>query len=250
MPPSWAESWQRSWDELEEHLVHERERRLLVLVDIVEAMTGTGPIVVDLACGPGTITRRLLDRLHLARSIAVDIDPVLLTIAAATFADDGRVQIVRADLNDPAWIDSLPEPEVDAVLTATALHWLPEHAVRRLYGDLAGLVRTGGVVAHTEEMPVVELPRLGPAFTDVARRRRLGADDAEALWDAWWEQVSHDPALQRALAQRQAAFETSYPTEEFSPPAEWHVRALMDAGFVEAGVVWRSGASAVVAAVR
>jgi hypothetical protein len=36
-------------------------------------------------------------------------------------------------------------------------------------------------------------------------------------------------------------FETNYPTEEFSPPADWHVTALRDAGFAEAGVVWRSG---------
>src|SRR5262245_55278865 len=250
MAPSWAESWQRSWDHLEEHLVPDRERRLAVLLDVVEAMTGTGPTVVDLACGPGTITRRLLDRFDRARSIAVDIDPVLLAIASATFAGDDRVRIVQADLNDPAWIVSLPEREVDAVVTATALHWLPEHAVRRLYGDLAGLVRTGGVFAHAEKMPLVELPRLGAALAEVERQRRTVGDDAAARWDAWWEQASRDPALQRAMAHRRVVFQTSYPAEEFSPPADWHVSALRDAGFTEAGVVWRSGAGAVVAAMR
>lgn len=45
-------------------------------------------------------------------------------------------------------------------------------------------------------------------------------------------------------------FETNYPTEEFSPPADWHVTALRDAGFAEAGVVWRSGPARSVAAVR
>src|SRR5262245_47176627 len=95
----WAESWQRSWDRLEAQLVPDRELRIGVLVDVVEAMVGSAPRVVDLGCGPGTVTRRLLNRLPGACAIAVDVDPVLLTIAAATFADDDRVRIVRADLN-------------------------------------------------------------------------------------------------------------------------------------------------------
>jgi O-methyltransferase involved in polyketide biosynthesis len=213
-------------------------------------MAGTAPTVVDLACGPGSITCRLFDRLPRARSIAVDVDPVVLTIAAATFADDDRVQVVRADLRDPGWRDALPESPVDAILTATALHWLPEDGVRRLYRDLAGLVPRGGVVAHSEQMPLTDLPRLGPALAEIERQRRAGRDERRARWDAWWEQASREPALQLAVAQRRAVFETTYPTEEFSPPADWHVTALRDAGFAEAGVVWRSGPAAVIAAVR
>jgi trans-aconitate methyltransferase len=230
--------------------VPDRERQISALLDVVEAMAGTAPTVVDLACGPGTITCRLFDRLPRARSIAVDVDPVLLTIASATFADDDRVQVVRADLRDPGWSAALPECQVDAVVTATALHWLPQDAVRRLYRDLAGLVRRGGVVAHSERMPLANLPRLGSALTEIKQRHGVGRDDGQARWDAWWERASREPALEPAMAQRHAVFETTYPTEEFSPPADWHVTALRDAGFAEAGVVWRSGPAAVVAAVR
>jgi SAM-dependent methyltransferase len=158
--------------------VPDRERLISVLLDVVETMAGTAPTVVDLACGPGSITCRLFDRLPRARSIAVDVDPVVLTIAAATFADDDRVQVVRADLRDPGWRDALPESPVDAILTATALHWLPEDGVRRLYRDLAGLVPRGGVVAHSEQMPLTDLPRLGPALAEIERQRRAGAMSA------------------------------------------------------------------------
>jgi SAM-dependent methyltransferase len=250
VPLGWAESWQRSWAQLEEDLVSDRELRLRVLLDVVEAMAGTSPTVLDLACGPRTITLRLLDRFPRARSIAVDVDPVLLAIASATFADDDRVRIVQADLNNAAWADALPKLQLDAVLTATALHWLSEDTVRRLYGDLAGLVRPGGVLAHTEQMPLAELPRLGPALAEIEQRGQTGTDGRQARWDAWWEQASRDPALQPAITERHLVFETGYPTEEFSPPAEWHIAALRDAGFTEVGVLWRSGAGAVVAAVR
>ena len=228
----------------------DRERLISTLLDLVEAIAGTAPTVVDLACGPGTITSRLLDRLPRARAIAVDADPVLLTIASATFANDDRVRVVRADLRDRAWRDALPESRVDAILTSTALHWLPEEAVRRLYRDLAGLVGRGGVVAHSEQMPLTDLPHIGPALAKIERQRRAEREDRRARWDAWWEQASREPALQPAMTQRRVVFETTYPTEEFSPPADWHIAAMRDAGLAEAGVVWRSGPAAVIAAVR
>jgi O-methyltransferase involved in polyketide biosynthesis len=191
----------------------------------------------------------LLDRLPAARSIAVDVDPVLLTIASVTFGGDDRVRIVRADLRDPAWVDEVPE-RVDAVITATALHWLPEEAVQRVYRDLAHVVRPGGVVAHAEEMPLVEMPRLSSGLAEVERERRIRQHaDARVGWDAWWETAAHDPALGIAIAERRTVFTSNYPTEEFSPPADWHIAALREAGFTEVGVVWRSGTGAVVAAV-
>jgi trans-aconitate methyltransferase len=41
--------------------VSDRERLFSTLLDVVEAMAGAAPTVVDLACGPGSITSRLLD---------------------------------------------------------------------------------------------------------------------------------------------------------------------------------------------
>src|SRR5688500_2880175 len=105
----WATQWQSSWDRLEEAFIPNREAKLTALVDVLEAVADAGPTVVDLACGTGSVTRRLLDRLPAARSIALDVDPVLLTIAEATFADERRVRIVRADLRSDRWFDAVPD---------------------------------------------------------------------------------------------------------------------------------------------
>lgn len=251
MTRRWAEAWQRSWDQLEEGLVPDRELWIGAMLDVVDAIGIEAPTVLDLACGTGTVTRRLLRRRAAAHSIAVDIDPVLLNIASATFDGDDRVRIVRADLRNPAWIDALPEREVDATLTATALHWLPEDTVRRLYRDLAHLVRPGGVVAHAEVMPLEDLPALGVGLARLERERRAAhLSDGSSAWNAWWQKAAQDPALGAASEERRAVFPTNYPAEEFSPPAEWHIAALRYAGFAEAGVVWRSGTGAVVAAIR
>jgi SAM-dependent methyltransferase len=248
---TWAEDWQRSWDRQQEGYIPDREARLGALLDIVEAVGGPSPLVLDLACGTGSITRRVLDRLPEARSVAVDLDPALLSIARGSLGDDPRVRLVRADLTDPGWTAALPEIGFDAVVTATALHWLPGPALRRLYADLWTVVREGGVVANADEMSEGDLPRLQAALDDLERRRRADLmADGRPDWDAWWDLAGLDPALSEAVAARQALFGgVNHPTS-FHPPASWHVAALAGAGFVEAGVAWRRGPGAVVAAVR
>ncbi|MET9930580.1 class I SAM-dependent methyltransferase, partial [Streptomyces sp. NPDC006324] len=140
----WA-GWQQSWDRQQEWYMPDREERFRVMLDMVEALVGPKPRVLDLACGTGSITDRLLKRFPEATSTGVDLDPALLAIAEGYFAGDERVTFVTADLKDPAWAADLPYDAYDAVLTATALHWLHSEPLAALYGQLAGLVRDGAV---------------------------------------------------------------------------------------------------------
>ena len=88
-------------------------------------------------------------------------------------------------------------------------------------------------------------------MTEFARTRLSANDDSgRGAWDAWWNDAARDPALRDAAVERRSIFAASYPTEEFSPPADWHVEALTAGGFTEAGVAWRSGNGAIVVAVR
>jgi SAM-dependent methyltransferase len=246
----WGETWQRSWDRQQEGYMPDREQRLGALVDVVEAVAGPAPRVLDLACGTGSISRRLLGRLPAARIVALDVDPALLAIASATLGGDGRVRIVRADLADPGWARAVDGTLFDAVVTATALHWLPEPTLARLYRDLHGLVRRGGVMANADDMAPAGMPQLASALEVLARRRRDEVcADGRPDWSGWWDIVATDPVLAPAVAERRRLFGGDH-SASFDPPAEWHVGALADAGFAEAGVAWRSGTGAIVAAVR
>jgi SAM-dependent methyltransferase len=254
---AWADAWQDSWDRQQEGFMPERPARIDALVDLVEASSSISspvgrpaPLVLDLACGTGSITRRLLERVPTARSIAVDIDPALLAIAQASLGSDDRVQLVTANLLDPDWPAALPATSFDAVVTATALHWLPEAALRRLYADLARLARPGGVVGNADAMANPELPQLGNALeaVEAGLRDRVRADGRPG-WEEWWDLAAADPVLADAVEERRRFFGGNHPAE-FDPPADWHVRALRDAGFSEAGVAYRWGNGALVAAVR
>lgn len=77
--------------------------------------------MLDLACGTGSITDRVLKRFPEATSTGVDLDPALLTIAEGHFAGDARVTFVTADLKDPDWRAALPHGSFDAILTRKSL---------------------------------------------------------------------------------------------------------------------------------
>ena len=68
--------------------------------------------MLDLGCGTGSVTLRLLSRLPSARVVALDVDPVLLTIAAANFAGDERVRIAAwwaSAARDPLLVAAMDE---------------------------------------------------------------------------------------------------------------------------------------------
>ena len=178
--------------------------------------------MLDLACGTGSITDRLLDRFPDATSTGVDLDPALLDHRRGHFAGDERVTFVTADLKDPDWARALPHDTYDAVLTATALHWLHSEPLAALYGQLAGLVRDGGVFMNADHMP--DAPRPGstppsapsgtPAWTGPRRPAPLD-------WAEWW-----------AARRRRTRCSPSRPPRRFEiygehadgdmPSAAWH----------------------------
>ncbi|WP_407702295.1 class I SAM-dependent methyltransferase [Streptomyces specialis] len=258
MPPSTGrkgtevtdwQAWQESWDRQQEWYLPDREERFRVMLDMVEALTGDKPRVLDLACGTGSITARLLRRFPGAVSTGVDLDPALLTIARGTFEGDDRVEFVTADLTDPEWPARLPYDTYDAVLTATALHWLSADELRALYGRLAGVVRPGGVVMNADHMPGEGTPRVHAAERAWTEARRERAKAAGALdWEEWWRVVSAAPELAEQARQRFEIFGSHRDGEIL--PASWHLDTLRAAGFEETTIAWASLTDALVLALR
>ncbi|MFE2726568.1 class I SAM-dependent methyltransferase [Kitasatospora sp. NPDC059327] len=243
------QDWQRSWDRQQEWYLPDREERFRAMLDVVEAVTGPAPRVLDLACGTASITERLLARLPGAASVGVDQDPALMAIARGLLADEPRFTLVTADLKDPDWATRLPAGPYDAVVTATALHWLRADDLVRLYGDLAELIRPGGVFLNADHAPETSIPLL-TAADEAFQQRRQERERADGVldWAGWWAAAAADPLLAEQVAARGAIYGSHADGE--SHPADWHTARLVEAGFREAGVTWRSVTDALVAAVR
>lgn len=244
-----AKLWTERWDAQQERYVADREERFDVVGDVVEHATREqhSSVVVDLGCGPGSLSGRLAHRLPGAEIIGVDADPLLLGLGRAHYTE--RVRFVDADLADPTWpqLAGLPE-QVDAAVSATALHWLEPAQLEDLYARLADHLRPGGVFVNADHLRLPE-----PAVEELAlqvraaRATRVGVTDNED-WHGWWDAVLADETLAPLVDERSQRAITHGGANGLS--ADGHGELLRKAGFTEVGTVWQSGDDHVLVGVR
>ena len=254
-----ARDWISRWDRQQEVYLADREERFTALIDAVEVAAGRpDPLVIDLGCGPGSLSVRLLRRLPSATVIAVDADPVTLSLGRAAHGDAPGLRFLDLDLRSPDWAARLgiePGRLVDAVVSTTALHWLSAAELRDLYATLAGLLRPGGLFLDGDHLRLSEaespvLARLDRALEEREDQRRFPGGHAGRAedWGQWWAAVAADPALAGAFAERDRR------TVHHHGPAgnllSVHVSALRAAGFGEVGTLWQRGGNRLLCAVR
>lgn len=159
-----------SWDaQVYATFADERSRPFVDLLDRVGA--DAPRTVVDLGCGPGTLTAGLADRWPTAHVTGVDSSPEM--IEAAREHAGPRVSFVLGDLD--SWRAEQP---VDVVLSNAALQWVPGH--RALLPGLVGALAPGGWLAFQV-----------PGNFDAPSHRSLRAVAAEQPYAA------HTDALER-----------------------------------------------------
>lgn len=243
------QGWLARWDAQQAFYVPRREERFAVMLDVVEALRGPEPLVLDLASGPGSISARLLDRLPRARAVAVDVDPVLLAMGQGALGEqDGRLYWVEADLRDPRWVSALPVGPYDAVLTTTALHWLRPADLLRVYHDVAGLLAPGGALLNGDRLGFPpSQPAIQRAVDSVRDSRRRG--DRTEPWDRWWAELSEEPAL-APLLERRRQLDHGAAHGSHAQLATLHEAALAEAGFTEIDTIWADLDDRVLLAVR
>lgn len=249
LTPAVAARWVARWERQQEHYATARAERFAVLCDAVEVVTAgqQRPLVLDLGCGPGSLTRLLDQRLPHAEIVGVDADPFLLGLGQAV--DGVAVRYVKAVLGDDGWLAALRlDRPVDAVVSSTALHYLDPSSLAGLYAQVAGVLRPGGLLANGDQLPPAD-PALAGLADEVGRRRAAGTDPTEPGedWQSWWAAAGADPALRNLLALRQ---EQVLPVGDHPVPAERHLALLSGAGFAACGVVWQVGTSTVIATLR
>ncbi|KQO61426.1 methyltransferase domain-containing protein [Curtobacterium sp. Leaf261] len=91
--------------------------------DLVAQVGAVAPRrVVDLGCGPGTLTATLADRWPDAEVIGIDSSSSMLDEAASVAADRPNLRFERGEIAD--W---RPDQRDDVVVTNAALQWVPSH---------------------------------------------------------------------------------------------------------------------------
>lgn len=257
--------WLERWDAQQTRYLPEREERFTVMLDAVAALLPPDFVALDLACGPGAISQRLLTRFPQARSIALDYNPVLLHLGRQALGTlDGRLTWLTQSLTEPGWVEAvaaalrpLGRTQLDAVLSTTALHWLPVEHLTRVYNQLGALVRPGGLLLNGDHMAY---PPSLPVFRGLAAqhsaqlRQTAFTEQGGEDYRQWWEAIEQgwlaaDPTLQ-AIFDAYHANEQQRRREFSEPIALVHLAALADAGFDQVDTLWQHYDNRVLLAVK
>ncbi|MBU3065883.1 class I SAM-dependent methyltransferase [Nocardia sp. NEAU-G5] len=241
-----ADTWVRRWDHQQETYVPDRETVFAVIADAVAAHTQRpDPVVIDLACGPGSLGARILERLPRARVIGVDTDPVLLALGRSAHG----LELLDRNLTDPQWLAALPISDpVDAIVSTTALHWLRTDQLAQLYTQTARLLRPGGILLNGDDIATrdTEIDLLDQVIRARHAERESVGDHED--WDEWWTAIKAEPELVDAVAERERrAWE--HP-ENGNTTYELHLTLLRQAGFRTVSQLWQYGRRRIIAAIN
>ncbi|MGC5311515.1 class I SAM-dependent methyltransferase [Micromonospora zamorensis] len=241
LDPTQIVRWREAWSQVMEGFVPHLASLEETLCRVAETAGGRTPgRVLDLGGGPGLLAERMARRWADAEITLMDIDPVLLALARGALA--GEVRALEGDLSSSSWVDRTGGG-YDLVTVVMTLHYLPLAQVRAFYDDARRCLTSGGLLIVADLMPDEGLPSLmnalNPAPNEVA---------AELAWAQWWSDIREMEELRPLLAQREAIFGNRLPAE-FTAPASWHATAAREAGFDQAGILWRCGRHAALAAV-
>jgi tRNA (cmo5U34)-methyltransferase len=176
--------------------------------------------VLDLGAGTGLLSAHVLAEYPTAEVVLLDGAPAMLGEARARLGD--RARYVEGDLTDP-----LPAGPWDAVVSALAIHHLPDEGKTSLFTRVREGLAAGGLFVNAEQVAAAT-PELDEHYLrhHETCARALGTGDEE--WAGALERMRHD---------RKAS-------------VEQHLDWLRRAGFADADCLFKDHGFAVLVARR
>ncbi|GAA2888397.1 methyltransferase [Actinoplanes cyaneus] len=232
--------WRATWDTMMTGFVPGLSAFERVLTTAAEALRCGPPArVLDLGGGPGLLAERMAARWPDAAVTLVDLDPVLLELARAGLP--GEIGVIGADLTSTVW-PARTGGGHDLITAVMAVHYLTPAAIRALYAAARDALAPGGVLVVADVMPDDGVPALMRVLDPGP-----GEAAAELAWAQWWGELAAVPQFQDLMTARAELFRDR-PPAGFTADLGWHAAAARDAGFREAGALWRDGRHAALAA--
>ncbi len=229
-----------AWERQQDAYVRHRGGRFNVVLDALEYARPELRTVLDLAGGPGSFSELILERFPEARVVTLDYDPSLLALARHNLREYGdRSIVVEANLLEPGWPSELGEARPDAIVSSTALHWLPIGGLVALYERLATVLAPGGVFFNADHLSHTSPDSFFHTVStaDDRRQQEAGFGDGVPDWDGWWRRLRELDGFDELVAERDRRFAEIHGSRDST--AALHTEALRVAGFAEAGTVWQ-----------
>jgi len=240
------QKWIERYDRMQQRYLVKRSERFDVIARLIKAVCPSPNLIVDLGCGTGSLTIRLLEEFDSAKIFAVDLDPAVLLLAEHRLKNfKNRVQIVRSDMTKMDWNQCIG---ADAVVSATALHWLRPQDIETVYCQIHKILRNGGIFLNADHAGSSNnLIQRNWEFNREqmrAQEQTQSADDWDGFWQQFFSELGDDVRIERqeALGQWQGT--------EDGMPLQRHFQKLEQCGFENIDCFWRCDCDAIYGAVK
>ena len=235
--------WFEHWETMLNCYVPQRPYRFDLMLRLADLPREDQVQILDLGCGPGSLGFRALRRYPNAHVVAVDSDPVLLSMGQAIGQETAsRIQYVQADIQQPDWWAPYDET-FDLVLSATALHSPSVENLKELYGRIYQVLKPGGWFMNSGHMASGD-PNIQVCFQEMLHVNQQSAFHTTGAydWSGFWQNLGQELKLPNLLAQRSEGF----PSSDGSLPKQSHITDLRSHGFEQIEFHWQNLGEAVV----
>ena len=234
--------WYQQWERYMSGAVPRREERFEAILDILAlAMPGSFS-ALHVGCGPGSVTKRVLERFPEAKCTGIDFDPLFLKLAKETNCTE-RAHWADSNILSLDWVAQVKEKPFDAVIGTSVFHNLNPEQIATLYQQLAGIVRPGGLFLNADLFSFPATDEVFRELSDSASRanRRSQMGDGGFDLSKGWHQALKDsePEVADLFEERERRLSFWETPGRINTSLEFHMSSLRVAGFSQVSVVWQ-----------
>lgn len=236
------QNWFERWEAMQSAYLPQRQHRFDFMFQLPGFPRNVRLRILDLGCGPGSVTFCALKHYPNARVVAVDADPVLLAMGGELanselrLANSQRVEFIRADLRDGDWW----EPYVgvfDMVISATALHWLTADHLCETYRRVYRALKPGGWFFNADHIASDD-PATQTRYRQLLHGWQQANFDAGAEdWDGFWQEFEAMFDQPELFVQREEL--DCWEGSDDGLPKSFHITTLRECGFENVDIHWQ-----------
>ncbi|MER3328453.1 MAG: class I SAM-dependent methyltransferase [Candidatus Kapaibacterium sp.] len=225
----WKEFDSQRFIDYGDYFIPFRETQMEIICDLVASVNPKK--VVDLCCGEGKLSKRLLSRIKELELVGYDLSAAMLLMASSNLKNfEAQFQARKFQLEERDWRNEL---SADVVVSSLGLHHLNDDEKRELYKDVYHKISPGGMLVVADLIkPTTE----------------IGWQIGAKLWNEYVFKMSEMKGLETLEAFENERWNYyQYPDDPVDKPSTLYeqLRWLYDAGFVNVDVFWMYAGHAV-----
>jgi ubiquinone/menaquinone biosynthesis C-methylase UbiE len=242
-------AWLARWEAMQDAYVPFRAARFALMLDLAELPPGPVASVLDLGCGPGSLSLRVARGYPQAEILAVDAEEALLSLGCAAAASCGSpIRFLQADLREGGWWAER-DGQFDLVISATALHWLNAEHLTQTYRRIFRALKPGGCFLNSDHYASdhAETQAHYRALLRSWQQTAFGASGAED-WHGFWRGLTAELAREGKAVS--LAEDSTWEGSDNGLSRSFHLQTLQDCGFARVEFHWQWLGEAILGASR